>query len=66
MDLNIAITASNWNSGLTKIKYLALHYWAARNRLEVIKLMIHAFQIFRRIFRKIVVCEELRKQASRW
>ena len=23
MDLNTEITASNWNSGLTKIKYLA-------------------------------------------
>ena len=57
MDLNIEITASNWNSGLTKIKYLALHYWAARNRLEAIKLMIRVFQIFRKIFRKIVVCE---------
>ena len=57
MDLNIEITASNWNSGLTKIKYLALHYWAARNRLEAIKLMICVFQIFRKIFRKIVVCE---------
>ena len=57
MDLNSEITASNWNSGLTKIKYLALHYWAARNILDAVKLMIHVFQMFKKYLEKIVVCE---------